>query len=58
MRARRCVACWCLVRRDRHPDSCAWPCSPLGFFTLLGGRVQSRRKWLKRALPCEIGRAL
>jgi len=48
---RRCSGCQCLVKRSHNDDMCGWPCSPFGFVDLLGGRVQSRRKWLSRTLP-------
>lgn len=57
-RARRCSGCRCLVPRDHDDNHCAWPCSPLGFFTLLGGRVQARRRWIARRLHTTFARTL
>ena len=55
----RCSACHCLVRPGRPTDACGWPCSPLGFFDLLGKRhVQARRRYLARRVPRVVGRHL
>ena len=58
MKAPRCPDCYTLRRRSLSRAMCGWPCSPLGFFSLLRGRVQARRRWLKRTLPAKFGRYL